>query len=148
MSRYLVDAEKHRTLLEWQARRHDLQLRGLRGGTGGVDAAIVPWVDRVNAIRGVCTLQSCSGHRPSDSDNPEVGTPGQLWMALSYPMATAINQRMYELVAAPTVIRVLTRYQPYGQDVLDVMFVGDDRGGLARSMTAIIEFLLSATEAA
>lgn len=62
---YLTLAEKARTLADWQS-----------GPDGDLaDPGIRPLMDRLNAIEGVCTVQSCIGHA-----KPSTTTPGATYV--------------------------------------------------------------------
>ncbi len=51
-----------------------------KGGRGFPDDRIIPLCDRLNMLDGVCTLQSCAGHAPTESRDWTY--PGQLWLWL------------------------------------------------------------------
>lgn len=58
MTRYLTPKEKVLELASWAQDR-------------GADPGVRPLMDRLNAIKGVCTVQSCVGH-----SEPSTCTPG------------------------------------------------------------------------
>ncbi len=132
--RYLTPEGKAAVLAEWGA-----TLAALHGQTGpGVpDPAIVPWCTRLNAMEGVCTLQSCAGHVERDGTR----TAGHLWLWLDMRRSQEWNRRAHELAATPGVERVARLYSPWGQEVHEVWFEGEERGRLTSSLAAITSFV-------
>jgi hypothetical protein len=107
------------------------------GGRGFPDPDILPWCDRLNALPGVCTLQSCAGHEYSDGSH----SSGQLWICLSPAMARGFRERVFDLAQhSPPIERVYTLYAAWGQEIVDVRFAGNECGLLAESMELVVEF--------
>ena len=57
-SRYLSKIEKAVELLEWHDKSSSPGV-----APGDPDEAIILWCKLINHIPGICTLQSCTGHR-------------------------------------------------------------------------------------
>lgn len=76
--RYLTQKAKARELAAFQELRKKGAPAGNQAGRGYPDPDILPWCDRLNALEGLCTLQSCAGHTPRNGDpGPH---PGHLWI--------------------------------------------------------------------
>ena len=131
--RYLTSSRKREVLQEWRR-----SVAHATTGPGGPDRAIVPWCERLNRLPGVCTLQSCAGHRGG-----ETLTAGHLWLWLSLEMATEFQGGALALAAQPTIERVYTLYGAWGQEVSVIEFAGEERGCLDASMTTILEHFRS-----
>jgi len=146
-ARFLSTDFKRRTLEDWE-RKKTLILpedgRGL-GGRGYPDPEIIPWCDLLNEIPGVCTLQSCAGHGPEDSGGAM--RSGHLWLLLDAEMSAAFDARAWELVADSEHIERASRiYSPWGQEVTNIVFAGNERGMLDESMQLVLDFLASLRE--
>lgn len=66
MSRYMEQPGKVLELQQWERakrERNDAPPDGFVGGHGYPDPEIYAWVDRLNRLPRLCTLQSCAGHR-------------------------------------------------------------------------------------
>ena len=57
-NRHLSADEKAKILTVWR----EQQQTGA-AGHGDPDPDMIPWCEKLNALPGVCTVQSCSGHR-------------------------------------------------------------------------------------
>ncbi|KKL19759.1 hypothetical protein LCGC14_2462270, partial [marine sediment metagenome] len=77
---YLTPERKARTLAFWEKQK--------TGPPGDLpDYRIIPLCDQLNKLRGVCTLQSCTGHPVSLPRRPYVVIcPGNLWLWLDEAM--------------------------------------------------------------
>lgn len=105
-------------------------------GPGVPDPEMIPWCEKLNALPGVCTLQSCAGHRDG-----ERGTSGHLWLWLAEDEARRFRERAFELARNSLMERVSVIYQPWGQEVVELEFRGSPDNQLEASMTAILGFL-------
>lgn len=114
------------------------------------DAAILPYCDALNALPGVCTLQSCAGHRPGEvsAAAPE-GTRDQwsvrsahLWLWLDERTANTFYYSAWWLSKNTLMESVSVRFQPYGRQIVELYFAGNDRGSgyLDSSMQIILKF--------
>jgi hypothetical protein len=136
--RFVTSELKAAELARWAALKAAPRPEGFIGGTGWPDPEIFEWCDRVNALPGVCTLQSCAGHK-----HPEGHTwNGQLWLWLDAPTSRAFNGRAYRLVHHwPLIERVNRMYHDDGREIADVIFRGAGTGQLETSMAVLLGFL-------
>lgn len=101
-----------------------------KGGEGWIDPEVLPLVDALNGMEGVCTVQSCCGHRGTaegaDGAPYEWVHPGQLWLRLSEPVALAFDVNVGVLLAAESVEHVQKLYayrsMGYPHEVFDVQW--------------------------
>lgn len=108
------------------------------GRPGDPDPDIVPWCNRINALQGICTLQSCAGHR----DNGNIVTrPGHLWLWMDRLTSKIFDASAFELARHRNVERVERLYTAWGQEIASITFAGNERDRLAESMQAILVFL-------
>jgi hypothetical protein len=102
---------------------------------------MLPWCDRLNAIPGVCTLQSCAGHAASDGG---VIAPGHLWVWLDRETSDAFDANAFHLAVKTRYIeRVAKEYTAWKQEVASITFAGNERGLLHYSMSIILAFFES-----
>lgn len=145
--RYLTPSAKVDELERWMAWRDEASRNGFTGeagrlgGHGFVDRGILPLVDALNAIDGVCTLQSCEGHTyPHDGPDdgyrcPDCGdrvmhTGAQIWLWLSEPLARRFYERAHELAETPLVEQVALLWgRDREREIVDVIF-RQQAGGL------------------
>lgn len=101
MMRFLTPESKAATLAEWGERKKDsLRPDGDEGGAGYVDPEMFPICDAVNAIDGVCTLQSCCGHwREYEGDRQRYAA--ELWLWLSEPIFKRWTKHAWRLKSIP-----------------------------------------------
>ncbi len=135
-NRYLSESGKSEELSYWRG----LLDQGGAGGPGSPDRGMIPWCDRINAIDGICTLQSCSGH--DDRENG-IRSAGHLWLWLSAQKSSAFKKRAFELAQNATIERISTIYQPWGREVVQIEFRGAPEGQLESSGQTILAFLTS-----
>jgi len=129
--RYLTDIQKHIGLSEFQ-QGHDIS---------PPDPEIELYLWKLNRICGLCTLQSCSGHRKTDArDGSEYFTCGNLWLWLSEAMMEEFYKGAFELARNPCIERLRILFQAHGQEIVDIEFKGKESGALVESMRAIIDF--------
>jgi hypothetical protein len=132
-SRYLTTAEKTAELDGWRRTRD--AFAGIVG-PGVPDPEMIPWCEKINALPGVCTLQSCSGH--PDGEIPRLG---HLWLRLDDRRAASFHARAFELAAKTGIERISLIYQPWGHEVIQLEFAGSPDGQLEGSLGAILGFL-------
>lgn len=131
--RHLTPDHKATILAEWES-----LAAAADSGPGCADSLIVPWCDRLNAIHGVCTLQSCAGH----IENGYLHS-GHIWLWLDQAKSAEWDRRAYELATARTIERVTRIYSSWGQEVHCVEFQGEEWGRLTESMKMIEWFVTS-----
>ncbi len=134
--RFLTDSGKARELVHWSG----IRSTSPTSGPGIPDPEIVPWCERINALPGVCTLQSCAGH---ESRGSGARSSGHLWLWLSKEKAIAFEKRAFELARDAAIERISTIYQPWGQEVVQIEFRGTPDGQLESSGQTILAFLAS-----
>ena len=105
------------------------------------DVEMIDWCARLNAIPGVETRQSCSGHRVGDVGKAEglyaYETNGTLWFICSWMTPDVA----FALARIPTMDRVELIFFPDGDAVWDLSFAGKNKNCLAISMGAILQIL-------
>jgi len=119
--RYLSDKEKKHIIREWEITKIRSPHTGdnCPPGRGGIDAEIVFHCDEINAIPGVCTLQSCAGHINKDGSI----TNGGLWLKLTENMMMLFHEYAYELYTHKGIYDSITiRLQDYGDELVDICF--------------------------
>ena len=130
--RYLTEDAKQTILREWQETRATI-----KAGPGCPDPGIVPWCDKINSLPGICTLQSCQGHRHDDAIEP-----GHLWLWLSEAAADRFDRAATYLATERAVIeRVSWHYLDDGKKIASVTFRGNERDALEISAATIFGFL-------
>ena len=132
-ARYLTPEAKGLELERWAS----LRTRG-GGGAGAPDPEIFPLCDDLNVLPGVCTLQSCAGHRRN-------GTfwPGHVWLWLDRRTSERFDRRASELAASAVIERVSRIYAANGQEITAIEFCGNERGLLAESKELLRRFFYS-----
>ncbi|HUO81302.1 MAG TPA: hypothetical protein VM616_00420 [Gammaproteobacteria bacterium] len=111
--KYLTPQAKAEELREWETKRSNALPAAGRGGEGFADIEIVPLCDFLNAIPGVCTLQSCAGH---DAQN------GGLWLWLDQAASEAFDRWGHVLARLPGIETVSREYTAWGQEVTVIDF--------------------------
>ena len=151
-SPYLTIEGKAAELARWAEARaeRDRLTYDPPGGCGYADPPVYRLCDRLNALPGVCTLQSCAGHTIEAADG--TGTyryPGNLWVWLGEQMSAAFHRHVYGLACDPYIERISTlhTYNPERgpRSVIDIVFEGQERGGLAQSTAVIVDFFENLT---
>lgn len=136
--RYLSPAEKAHELEQWfemltTQRWQPSSTPKLDSGLP--DAEMVPWCLRLNRLPGICTLQSCAGHKRGKRH-----TSGHLWLRLDRRTSRAFDARASELAKQSGIESVSVLYRADGQTIASVFFQGNERGRLAVSMRTICSF--------
>lgn len=144
---YLTAEEKAYIQGEWGDRR-----AGLSDVTspGTPDPDIFPLCDALNAIEGVCTVQSCAGHRSPEPKSWDTRTDGdglvagQLWLRLSADMLHAFERSVGTLLLSDEIEQVSLiwgRHRGYTNGpVVDIVFRGNERGQLHDSERVLLGF--------
>ena len=107
-------------------------------GPGDPDPDMIPWCEKLNALPGVCTVQSCSGHL----ENGHLRS-GHLWLRLDSSMSGAFDDAAFRLAAAPCMEQVARVYTSWGEEITSITFAGNERDLLAKSLHAIVSFFQS-----
>lgn len=155
--RYLTPKAKRGILRNWEnlkaeplPERPD-RLGGL-GGLGFPDPEIFELCDQLNALDGVCTLQSCAGHQWPAPENPEqtITFPGNLWLWLDESMAFRFERSAPELAWSwPIIDRVRKLWLPVQgsaakpfdtEEIVEIYFQGMPTGQFPEASDTILQF--------
>jgi len=136
VSRYLTDEQKCREISHFARMRADKRPPGDLHGRGWPDAAIVPWCDRINALEGVVTLQSCAGHAGDST------YPGNIWVCFAERPARVAYLAAPVLAACPLIERVRCFWHPNGEEVWEILFHGSERGQFEPSIKQIFAWVV------
>lgn len=118
---------------------------GPRGapGEGFPDERIIPFCTIINALPGVCTLQSCAGH-PRTSEQ-HWSAPGQLWLWFSEWEFNLFTKQAPILAENPQIesIKILFARWNDRRVVVDICFKGDETGDeeLQQSIDILFQFI-------
>lgn len=132
--RYLSEENKANILKRFHDSLADLPLHDERGGYGFPDPDMIPWCEKINSIHGVCTLQSCAGHKG------DYEIPGHLWIWLREDLAELFHRRAPVLAQYQLIERLSTVYTSGGREVAVITFAGNNRDLLSESMRVILSF--------
>jgi hypothetical protein len=130
--RWLTPWDKMREVANWDETKRDFATRAdipdhPLGGYGYPDPEIYAVCDRLNALPGVCTLQSCAGHERANDDGSKYVYAGQLWLWLDMKRAAAFERVAPTLAASPLVERLRKLWLRDGREVVDVEFTSGDQ---------------------
>lgn len=134
--RFMTEEAKREELRHFQEDRS----RGpfnLPGGRGGVDPDILPLCDQLNALPGLCTLQSCAGHGETEHSGI---WPASLWLWLDERTSRSMDENAHVLANNPLMESVSKCFKPWGHVIWEIMFFGNERGRLDESGAALIDF--------
>lgn len=130
-SRYLTPAEKAQEIERWMRLRAEAERDGFtgesdrKGGHGYVDRGVLALTDALNAIEGVCTLQSCEGHEYSNGDGTRTSGAGGIWIWLDEPLARAFYRRASDLAEEPSIEQVALLWgRGRSREIIDLIFAG------------------------
>lgn len=132
--RHLLAEAKADELAKWEADKSRPRPPGDVGGHGWADTEIVPLCDALNALPGICTLQSCAGHRDS---------VGHLWLWLDEQNAGAFDRWGYVLARMRGIEVVSRKYTDWGQEITAIEF--DGRFEVARDSVLLFFSALTLT---
>jgi hypothetical protein len=137
--RFLTEAEKARTLAQFRSVRATAKFG--EGADGWLDQDVLTLCDRLNALSGVCTVQSCSGHPMTERGAPPLS--GQVWLRLSEWLATLLfDSDIVQALAAQTCIYKVARvYLPHGPEVLWIVFQADTADTFLHACDSIVHAL-------
>src|SRR4030067_2980542 len=108
LMRYLTSKEKRQIVEEWERAVAALPESVPDEGDerGFPDPPIINWCRRINMLNGVCTVQSCAGHRRVDGSL----VSGHLWLRLSREMSTQLDRAALSLATQPCIEQVSRLY--------------------------------------
>ncbi len=132
-SRLLTRHEKKLRLSAWrELRQQPFDIKS----PGTPDPDIFDLVDNLNKRRGLCTVQSCAGHR----DHVGVVRPGHLWLRLSPRLMVRFQRHVDSLILADEIEEVSILYGREVGPVVQIVFEGNERGKLAESKRVMADF--------
>ena len=110
------------------------------------DPEMIYWCTRLNAIPGIETRQSCSGHKIGDAGKAEglyrYEASGGLWFVCDW----MTPEVAFDLAKVPTMEQVRLIFFPEGDAVWDLSFAGKNEDCLDESMKAVIQILSRQSE--
>lgn len=136
--RYLTEDEKARTLAQFRSVCATAKFG--EGADGWLDRDVLALCERLNALAGVCTVQSCSGH-PMSGRGPLLA--GQVWIRLGDWLAAMFfdSDIVQDLASKEYIYKVARVYLPHGPEVLWIVFQADTADTFARACDAIVHAL-------
>lgn len=135
--RYLTPAAKRAVLREWAATIRALPPDPSEGDRGLPDPDMISWCAEINPLPGLCTLQSCAGHKG------RYRTSGHLWVWMDEERTRRFRERAPDLAVSPCIERVATLYQSDKSEIAAITFAGNDRDLLGESMNVVLAFFRS-----
>ena len=143
MNRYLTTEEKVKELACWERLCADLPPDVPDEGDerGFPDPPMISWCAMLNALDGICTMQSCAGHKRADGSL----TSGVLWLKLSRNLSARFDCVAFSLAKQPGIEWVSRLYRGYGEEIASIGFQGNDHSTLDKSMSKILKFLSDLT---
>lgn len=144
--RFLTLEEKQQRLEQWHRERRLPRPAGPLGGRGFPDPDIFPLCDALNALPGICTIQSCAGH-PRLRYADGATHCAHLWVRLDEQTAKAFDARVFELADDRDHFEEVVRLYSRGEgEVFSIEFRGNESGLLEESSTIILHFFQSLYE--
>jgi hypothetical protein len=161
--------EKEKELAQWEFEKKKYAADpplGFHGGHGYPDPEIYAFVDRLNALSRIATLQSCAGHRCTpesmcdfcavermnaereDGSKRDVGEHvwnGQLWLWPDEKLAAYVYRNASALAQQRGVEKCGLIWHVEGREIIDVQFRGAGHGELDASAKAIALFFEEAS---
>lgn len=126
-SPYLTAIEKEATLAYFAKRRVDLRSPSEPGGDGTQDPEVLPLCDRINALDGLCTVQSCSGHRQRQPGGKSAwASEACVWLRVSCAWHDALLSAGFDLAALRNVYDVAAHFDRVDGAVWRINFAGLD----------------------
>ena len=135
--RYLTEGEKKELLADWN--------RAKEGKQGSLaDKDIIPLCDALNELRGVCTIQSCSGHpNIANLDGSHYVQKAHLWLRLDEENSKKFYEQAFKLADNKLIEVVEILFHPkdeWGGEIVSIIFEGNNSGKLSATSKTIISF--------
>jgi len=151
MSKFLTQKEKKAELTTLRALYRTAVPGDAKAGQGFLDAEMIPFLEQINELRGVCTLESCAGHphseQSSDPDTVSVLSCGYLQLRFYQGLMAKFRSRSGELVNSDFIESVSIKFFPDEdgdtKEIAFIEFKGRERDLLNESMNFIVTFLKS-----
>ncbi len=135
---FLTDREKADHLTRWS------ELRGCTSNPtapGNPDPAIFLLTNALNALDGVCTVQSCAGHRRGQAIDA-----AHIWLRTSAPVFNAMLRSAPQLVEHDEIEELAVRYgRTASGPIIEIIFAGSERGCLEQSSAILLDYVTRAT---
>ncbi|MBA7636901.1 hypothetical protein ES703_44529 [subsurface metagenome] len=116
---------------------------------GGVDSELIPYLNEINSLEGICTTQSCTGHKRGKHQDD-----GHLRFRLSEKMMGALRRNVSKFYECRNIGYVDLRYHPgrryfptsdetgiYEEIMINFLGLNRDRGIFRESMRHIVGIL-------
>lgn len=133
--RYLTPAEKAKRLDRWHQERSDPE-------DTYPDPEVYELTDHLNAIEGVCTVQSCYGHPDEVVTAAGVEQYGYLWLRLSEAMTKLFLVHAPALAdMQPEIAQVSLVFGPPSGEIVDIVFKTGPEA-FAQASILIVDFFL------
>ena len=136
--KYLSYAEKESILAEWATRRSDLSAK--MDAPGMPDLEVLPLVDYLNSLPGICTVQSCSGHHLTEHMSEGGIKPGLLWIRLDIHAARESNLHIDELLQHREIEAISLLFKRWSGPVVEILFHGKERKAFPTSERILKKF--------
>jgi tRNA(Phe) wybutosine-synthesizing methylase Tyw3 len=140
---YLTPSRKRIELAYWMEVRvkRDAMTVPPIGGHGYADPEIYALTDRLNALPGVCTLQSCAGHvvDAADGSGP-YHMRASLWLWLSGEMMKRFRAHVWELASYHQLIERVAILYLHGasaedrREIIDITFAKGEHFEIASGL--------------
>lgn len=135
-TRFLSEYGKRKELKCWEGVKQQWRT-GYLSGIGEPDGDIVPLCDSLNALPGVCTLQSCAGHVRGGTIEA-----AHLWLWMSETTARRFDRDVFVLLQRrPPIDWVSKHFLHDGKEIASITFFGNERGLLRKSAKLIYNFM-------
>jgi hypothetical protein len=135
-ARFLTASRKAAVIAEWEAAKLDWR-NGRLQGVGAPDQPMLAWCDKINALPGLCTLQSCAGHRRGS-----IYETAHLWLWMTREVAARFDEAAPRLARQTEEIDSVSKlFMRDGKEVASIYFYGDERDHLNLSVGVVYRFL-------
>lgn len=137
---FLTASEKRRHVARWQTLR---TMRFDPRSVGTPDAEIFGLTDLINALPGICTVQSCAGHvRQGAEPQTKIVDAAHLWLRVDQPVFQAIFDGTATLLSHREIEELNVRFGRFGEGpIIEIIFAGHERSKLDLSGALILAFL-------
>lgn len=106
-----------------------------------LDPGTLPVLEKLNAISGLVTLQSCIGHQKTCNVTGDTYLqPACFWLRLDESMSQAFYRAAFTLGALPGIDSVAIRFQSYGHEIVDIIFDSNGTEAFDDTCLAMLRF--------
>ncbi len=136
--RHLTEGLKAAILKGWEQRK--VETAGRPWESGFPDPDVFLLCDQINAMPGICTVQSCAGHRKPCPDGESAwASEAHVWVRLDVRIEPAFDYAAFDLAGQPNIYGVGKRYCPTDGAVATVDFAGLDVAGTDEHRQAALQ---------